>query len=115
MAERGKVLGQVALAGADTEEQLYKCPSGRWATLSSIIVCNRTPVDRTFRLSIDVGDENAGEAATKDFLCYDVTVEANEPYEFTTGLMVGAGDAVNVRGSHADMTFQAFGIEVDLS
>jgi hypothetical protein len=115
MAERGKVLGQVALAGADTEEQLYKCPAGKWATVSTIIVCNRTGTDRTFRLSIDVGDSNAAEAATKDFLCYDVTVQANEPYEFTTGLMVGPGDAVNVRGSDADMTFQAFGLEVELS
>ncbi|MHC4713542.1 MAG: hypothetical protein ACYTAN_09785 [Planctomycetota bacterium] len=114
MAERGKVLGQVALAGADTEEQLYKCPAGKWATVSTIIVCNRTAVDRAFRLSIDVGDDNAAEAVSNDFLCYDTTVQANEPYEFTTGLTVGPGDAINVRGSHADMTFQAFGLEVDL-
>ncbi len=112
MADTLKVLGQVALAIADTEEQLYKVPGSTSTTISSIVVANRGATDRTFIIGVDVGDDNAGASESKDFLYKDVTVLANDTFVATIGATLATTDSVNVNGSHTDLTFTAFGVEV---
>ena len=112
MADTLKVLGQVALAVAGTEEQLYKVPGSTSTTISSLVVANRGSTDRTFVIGIDVGDNNGGDSEPKDFLYKDVTVLANDTFIATVGLTLAATDSLNITGSHTDLTFSAFGVEV---
>ena len=112
MADTLKVLGQIALAVADTEEQLYKVPSSTSTTISSIVVANRGSTDRTFIIAVDVGYGNGGASATKDFLYKDVTVLANDTFIVTAGITLATTDSVNINGSSTELTFTAFGVEV---
>ena len=112
MADTLKVLGQIALASAGAEQQLYKVPAATSTTISSIVVANRGSTDRTFVIGIDVGDDNGAGSETKDFLYKDVTVLANDTFIATVGLTLAATDSLNVTGSHTDLTFSAFGVEV---
>lgn len=112
MAETHKVLGQVAIAVANTEEQLYKVPAATSAVVSSIIVCNRGGTDRTFTIGIDVGDDNAGDLEAKDHIYKDVGIKANDTFIATVGLTLAVTDSVNVEASHTDVTVSAFGVEV---
>lgn len=112
MADALKVLGQVAIAVADTEEQLYKVPAATSATVSSIVVCNLTGTDATFRIGIDVGDDNAGASEAKDYVYHDRTVRGGDTFVATVGLTLGAADSINVRASATTVTISAYGVEV---
>lgn len=114
MAQSLRILGQAALALADTEEQLYKVPSGYETVVSTIAVCNRTSSAQTFRIGLDAGDDNAGDSEDKDHLYFDTAVPPNDTHMATIGVTIGPEDSINVQGSHADLTFQAFGREIPL-
>ena len=111
MGQTLKCLGQVALAVAATEQELYAVPHGSETVVSSLVICNRTSTDRTFRVSVDVGNDNAAGADAKDYVYFDTEVPANDTFIATVGLTVGPGDAINVYGSHAELTFSAWGRE----
>jgi len=112
VAETLKVLGQIALAVANTEEQIYKAPASTAATISSIVICNRGSSEQTFIIAVDVGDDNAGASENKDFLYKDITIPGNDTFIATVGVTLAATDSVNVNGNSTSLTFSAFGIEV---
>lgn len=112
MAETHKVLGQVAIAGADTEEQLYKVPGATSAVVSSVIICNIGGTDRTFTLGVDVGDDNGGDLEAKDHIYKDTAIKANDTFIATVGLTLAATDSVNVEASHTDITISLYGTEI---
>lgn len=114
MAQTYKILGQVALAAADTEEELFSVRQSYECVVSSITICNRTAAWRTFRISLDQFDDNAADADDQDYLYFDRRVAPNDTFIATVGLTLGPNDALNVFGSHADMTFQAFGREIPI-
>ena len=103
-----KVLGQVAPA-ATTETDLYTVPASTQAVVSTIVIANRAATAATFRLSTSV----AGAAtATKDYLAYDVNINANSFVTLTLGIALGAADKVRVYGSTANLSFNAYGMQV---
>jgi hypothetical protein len=114
MAQTLKSLGQVALALADTEYELYAVPLGKETVVSSLSICNRTALDQTFRVSVDVRNDNESGAEAEDFVYFDTEVPANDTFMATVGLTLGPGDSINVYGSHADMTFAAWGRETPI-
>lgn len=108
MPEALKVLGQ--LDATTTLTALYTVPGGKSATISSLVVCNRTSTNRTFQVKIvRSGDSDD----VKQFLYADVTVFKNDTFIATIGLTLASGDAIKVLASaDSAVTFQAFGVEV---
>lgn len=108
MAETIKILGQAA-PNATSETELYLVTSGKSASISSIVVCNRGSASGTFRVSVSV----AGATTTnKDYLYYDQYIDANSTYIATVGITLASTDKVRVYASSANFSFNIFGIEV---
>ena len=104
-----RILGQIAPA-ATTEDQLYSCPDNTECVVSTVIVCNRGAAG-TFRVSVSFG----GLATTdKDYLYYDVPIDANDTFAFTIGATMQGLDIIRVYASSADMSFSAFGQEFEV-
>lgn len=108
MAESLKVLAQLDVPAALTT--LYTVPALTQATVSSLVICNRSASSRTFRVSIAV----AGAADDpKQYLYYDVTLTKNNTFAATLGLTLGAGDVVRVGASAVgSLSASLYGIEV---
>lgn len=103
-----KVLSQTA-PGATTLTDSYTVPALTQAAVSSIVVCNRSGSDATFRVSVAV----AGAAdSTKQYVYYDLTIPANDTFIATVGVSLGAADVVRVYASSANLSFSVFGAEV---
>ena len=108
MATAYKVLGQSAPT-ATTDTDLYTVPAATEAIISSLVVCNRSAADVTYRIAV----RPAGAAlATSHYVAYDVTVGASDSTTLTLGLALEATDVVTVYASTADLTFSAFGSEI---
>ena len=108
MATAYKVLGQVSPA-ATTETDLYTVPAATSAVASSVIVCNRSAVLSTFRISIAVG----GLATTnKDYIYYDLPIGANDTFIATIGVTLATTDKVKVYASNTNLSFSLYGSEI---
>jgi len=107
MATTIKTLGQAA-PGATTEVDLYTVPASTSTVCSSIVICNRSAVAVTFRVSVSVG---GGVTANEDYLYYDISLAANTTYVATIGISLAATDVVRVYAGTADVSFNLFGQE----
>lgn len=108
MAETFKVLGQSAPA-ATTLTPLYTVPALTTATISTLVVCNRSNASVTYRVSVAI---NGAADTAAQYLFYDVTLTKNNTTTATLGITLGAGDIVRVYGSTANLSFNLFGVEV---
>lgn len=102
-----KILGQVS-PNATTETSLYTVPASTTTVVSSIVVCNRSAVVVTFRVSISQG---GGATANKDYLYYDVLLPPNDTFIATVGITLAATDIIRVYASTANLSFNLFGEE----
>ena len=102
-----KVLGQAAPV-ATTETALYTVPGGKSVVGSSLVVCNRSSITTTFRVSVSVG---GGATANKDYLAYDTPITGNDVGVLTIGYTLGAADVVRCYANDAVLSFTAFGDE----
>lgn len=107
MAIETKVLAQAALA-ATTLTDVYEVPADTEAVVSSIVICNRSGTDRTFRVSVAVAGASDDP---EQYLAYDTTVPANDSVPLRLGVTLGAADVVRAYGSTADLTVSVFGQE----
>jgi len=103
-----KILGQVATA-ATTETDLYTVAASTQTIVSSIIVANRGTTSATYRISVS---SDGGATATKDYIVYDATINANATVALTLGITVNAADKIRVYASTANLSFNAFGSEL---
>jgi len=108
MATAYKVLGQVAPA-ATTATAIYTVPSATEAVVSSIVVCNRSGSQATFRLSVR---PNGAVLANEHYLTYDVGIAASDTMILTIGLTLDAADIVEAYASSSNLTFHAYGSEI---
>lgn len=109
MATTYKVLGQSA-PSATTDTTLYTVPSAKAAIVSTIVVANRDSTAASFRIAI----RPAGAAiANQHYIAYGVTVGANDSTALTLGVTLATTDVVTVYASTANLSFNAFGSEVD--
>lgn len=106
---RTGVLGQVAIAEADAEEDLYDVPASLWAGVSTILVCNRNAAAKTFSLRVRPGFET--EAADKQYIFKDVEVPGNDTYEITCGLVLGPLHLLRITASTTEISVTVFGWE----
>lgn len=108
MAAIYKVLGQSNPA-ATTATTLYTVPSGKSTVVSTIIVCNQTTSNATFRIAI----RPAGAAlAAQHYVAYDVTVGASDSTALTLGITLATTDVITIYASSATLSFSVFGSEV---
>ncbi len=103
-----KVLGQVA-PSATTATTLYTVPSSTESVISTVVVCNRSATNRTFRLAVR---PNGATLANEHYLAYDVTVGASDSTTLTLGITMDAADVLTVYASTTDLSFSAFGSEI---
>jgi hypothetical protein len=103
-----KVLGQSAPA-ATTLTTLYTVPSSTEAVISTVVVCNRSATNRTFRLAVR---PNGATVANEHYIAYDVTVGASDSTTLTLGITMDAADVLSVYASTTDLSFSAFGSEI---
>jgi hypothetical protein len=109
MATKYKVLGQSAPA-ATTATTLYTVPSSTYAVVSTITIANRGATAATYRISIR---PNAATQANQHYIAYDASVPGNDTIALTLGLTMDAADVITVYASTADLSFNAFGSEID--
>jgi hypothetical protein len=108
MAETLKILGQL-VPSANTLTDLYAVPAATSASVSSVSICNQNATAVTVRISLAV----AGAADTaKQYLYYDVTVQGNDTFIATVGISLATTDVIRARSNTANVSFQAFGVEV---
>lgn len=108
MATNYKVLGQSAPA-ATTLTSLYTVPSATEAVISTVVVCNRSAADKTFRIAVR---PNGASISDEHYLAYDVTVGASDSTTLTLGITMDATDVLSVYASTTDLSFTAFGSEI---
>jgi hypothetical protein len=108
MATAYKVLGQVS-PSATTETDLYTVPAATSAVASSVIVCNRSAVLSTFRISIAVA---GGATANKDYIYYDLPIGANDTFIATIGVTLATTDKVKVYASNTNLSFSLYGSQI---
>lgn len=83
--------------------------SGTQIVISSLCVCNRNSYPIKFRIAFAVG---GAADATKHYLYYDKSVEANETFIATIGAVMFLGDIVRVYSDRGGTSFTAFGTEI---
>lgn len=108
MAYTIKILGQVS-PSATTETDLYAPGAATSAVVSSIVICNRSSTQGTFRVSVSAA---GGATATKDYIYYDVTIAGNDTFIATIGITLATTDKIRVYSSSATMSFSCYGQEV---
>ena len=108
MATSYKVLGQSA-PSATTLTALYTVPSATEAVVSTVVVCNRSASNRTFRLAVR---PDGASISNEHYIAYDVTVGASDSTTLTLGITMNAGDVLDVYASTTDLSFTAFGSEI---
>jgi hypothetical protein len=108
MATAYKVLGQVA-PSATTETDLYTVPAATQTVVSTLVVANRAATSATYRISVSV---DGAATATKDYLVYDATINANSTVALTLGITADATDKIRVYASTANLSFSTFGSEL---
>lgn len=107
MATTLKVLGQ-SNPGATTPTTLYTVPSLTSTVCSSIVVCNRSSVDTTFRIAVRPG---GASLSNEHYLYYDVTIAGNDTFVATIGISLSSTDVVTVYSTLATLSFNLFGQE----
>jgi hypothetical protein len=109
MATKYKVLGQSA-PSATTATTLYTVPSSTYAVVSTITIANRATGGATYRIAIR---PNAASLANQHYIAYDASVPANDTVALTLGITADAADIIEVYASSGDLSFNAFGSEID--
>ena len=107
MAITIKTLGQSTPA-ATTLTDLYTVPALKSTVCSSIVVCNRSATNTTFRIAV----RPAGAAISNEmYLYYDVTLAGNDTFIATIGITLATTDVVSVYATLATLSFNLFGQE----
>lgn len=103
-----KVLGQ-SLPPTATLTTLYTVPLGKYAVISTLVVCNQSAYSQTFRIAVAV----AGAADEgKQYLYYDQYVLANATFTATLGISLAPSDVLRCLSSSGSLSFNVFGVEV---
>lgn len=108
MATSYKVLAQSA-PSATTNTDIYTVGSSTEAVISTIVICNRSASDATYRIAVR---PNGATLANQHYIAYDVTVGASDSTTLTLGVTMDAADVLTVYASVGDLSFSIFGSEI---
>lgn len=108
MTDTTKVLAQVTPA-ATTLTTLYTVPAATSTVVSSIVICNQSGAQITFRISIQIA---AAADNAKQYLYYDLPLLGNDTFIATIGVTLATTDVIKVYANGTSVSFSAFGVEV---
>jgi len=108
MAETYGILAQSTPTGTSSTD-IYTVPTGRYAVISAVVVCNQTAVAKTFRLSVAKAGATLG---TTQYLAYDTQVDANGTVTFQLGITLAETDKIRAYISATTVSFNVFGVEI---
>ena len=107
MSTARKILGQTA-PPAVTPTTLYLVPAATSAVVSSVVVCNTSQVQATFRVAVR---PTADATTAKHYLYFDHILPGGTTFVATLGVTLGAAELIEARSSAATISFTAFGEE----
>lgn len=104
---------------ASTSTDLYTVPANTSVIVSTLVVCNQTTSNATFRVALRSGTAAAGAGtsalgttltpSTSSYVFYDTTVYANSTISVTLGITAIAGEVFTVYSSGSPVSFQLYG------
>ena len=103
-----KILGQVALSAA-TLTNCYATPTSTESVISSIVICNTSGTNRTFRLSVAIAD--AGDTPAQ-YLYYDESLPKDTSFVATIGITLAATDVIRAEANGTGVAVNVFGVEI---
>lgn len=107
MATTLKVLWQ-SNPSATTLTTLYTVPANTSTVVSSLVVCNRSITETSFRVAVRIAWANISD---EHYLYYNVTIAGNDTFIATIGLSLATTDVVSVYATDATLSFSLFGQE----
>ncbi len=84
--------------------------AGAKAVVSSLVICNRDP-DNSAKIRVSVAVGGAADDS-KQYLYYDLDVDAADTFIATIGVTMAAHDVIRVYTDNATVSFNFFGVEV---
>lgn len=92
-----------------TYATLYNTGASTEAVISTILICNTSGTQATYRIGLDA---TAGTPGASEWLVYDATVAANDTTALTLGITLGNSQYIRVSSSANTVTFSAFISEI---
>lgn len=108
MAITYKVLGQSA-PSANVLTTVYTVPAGNSAVISTIMVCNQSVGNLTYRLAVQPGN---AAITSKHYIAYDAIITAKDSVGLTLGITLAATDVISANVSGASISINVFGSEI---
>ena len=105
-----KVLGQKSPAAA-TDFNLYTVSGSKQAIINCITVANRDANSATYRISVR---PDGASLTTDHYIAYDVQVGSNLSVALNLGITLDTNDVITVQSSSGLVTFNAYGVEIDV-
>ena len=110
MAMVYKILGQKSPAAA-TDFNLYTVSGSKQAIINCITVANRDANSATYRISVR---PDGASLTTDHYIAYDVQVGSNLSVALNLGITLDTNDVITVQSSSGLVTFNAYGVEIDV-
>lgn len=98
-------------AAVGTYATLYTVPAATTAIISTIVVCNSSASDVTYRIGIDP-DGTTPDLAAGEFIVYDNTIGANDTITLSLGMTLEATEYLRISSSTTALNFQAYVMEI---
>lgn len=105
-----KILGQKSPA-ATTDFNLYTVSGSKQAIINCITVANRDANSATYRISVR---PDGASLTTDHYIAYDVQVGSNLSVALNLGITLDTNDVITVQSSSGLVTFNAYGVEIDV-
>jgi hypothetical protein len=102
-----KTLGQLYPSSA-VLSTLYTAPALTSAVCSSIVICNISATQTTFRIAVRPG---GATISNEMYLYYDLPLAGNDTFIATIGISLEAGDVISVYSTLGTLSYNAFGQE----
>ena len=105
-----KILGQKSPA-ATTDFNLYTVSGSKQAIINCITVANRDANSATYQISVR---PDGATKTTDHYIAYDVQVGSNLSVALNLGITLDTNDVITVQSSSGLVTFNAYGVEIDV-
>ena len=105
-----KILGQKSPEAA-TDFNLYTVSGSKQTIINCITVANRDANSATYRISVR---PDGATLTTDHYLAYDVQVGSNLSVALNLGITLDTNDVITVQSSSGLVTFNAYGVEIDV-
>ena len=105
-----KILGQKSPAAA-TDFNLYTVSGSKQTIINCITVANRDANSATYQISVR---PDGATKTTDHYIAYDVQVGSNLSVALNLGITLDTNDVITVQSSSGLVTFNAYGVEIDV-